>query len=284
MKVVGATNWVRQGHEHFKEAADGKCPYCQQILPDNFESDFASCFDEQYQRDIDALVQFKEDYACDMLGFVEVLKGNLEGEVYPKLDLTEYRDKLALLEQAVNINFQRIAEKIKEPSSIIQMEDVKALRTELNDIMVAFNKLIDQNNEVVSAKTAKEAECKRMVWELLAFMLKDEVALYHNSLKALEGEISALISKLNADRHGARTLQTEITDLNGRIVSTLPTISDINNRLRDSGFQGFYLQENAAQPGTYTIIRENGEPADNLSEGERNFIAFLYFYHNVRGG
>ena len=283
MKAVGATNWVRQGHEHFTKMSGDKCPYCQQALPDDFEDDLAACFDGQYQQDINALIQFKDDYASDMLGFIEVLKGNLEGDVYPKLDLTEYKDKLALLEQAININLQRIADKIKEPSSVIEMEDVKTLRTELNEIMVTFNKLIEQNNDVVNTKTAKKAECKRMVWELLAFMLKDEVARYHSSKKSLEDEIHALTTRISADRATARALLAEITDLNGRIVSTLPTITDINNRLRDSGFQGFKLQENTAQAGTYQIIRENGEPADNLSEGERNFIAFLYFYHNVRG-
>jgi wobble nucleotide-excising tRNase len=284
IKAIDATSWVRQGHEHFTQTADGKCPYCQQPLPDDFEDNLAACFDGQYQQDIDELVQFKEDYAADMLGFIEVLKGNLEGDVYPKLDLTEYKDKLTLLEQAININLQRIADKIKEPSSTPQLEDVKTLRTELNDIMVAFNKLIEQNNDVVKTKTAKKNECKRMVWELLAFMLKDEVARYHDSKKALESEIADLTTKINADRQTTRELQTEITDLNGRIVSTLPTITDINNRLRDSGFQGFSIRENEAQEGTYQIIRENGDPADNLSEGEKNFIAFLYFYHNVRGG
>jgi wobble nucleotide-excising tRNase len=284
IKAIGATNWIRQGHEHFANTPDGKCPYCQQTLPDDFEDDLASCFDGQYQADVDALIRFKEDYAADMLGFVEVLKANLEGDVYPKLDLTEYKDKLALLEQAININIQRIADKIKEPSAVAQMEDVKTLRTELNDIMVAFNKLIDQNNEVVKTKNAKKAECKRMVWELLVFMLKDEVARYHASLSTLEKEIQTLTGQINTGRQTARDLQAEISDLNGRIVSTLPTITDINNRLRDSGFQGFSIQENTAQEGTYRIIRENGDPADNLSEGEKNFIAFLYFYHNVRGG
>ena len=33
----------------------------------------------------------------------------------------------------------------------------------------------------------------------------------------------------------------------------------------------------------YEVIREDGSVAENLSEGERNFIAFLYFYHQVRG-
>lgn len=34
---------------------------------------------------------------------------------------------------------------------------------------------------------------------------------------------------------------------------------------------------------TYEVIRPDGSIAEKLSEGERNFIAFLYFYHLVRG-
>ncbi|GHV05333.1 hypothetical protein FACS1894217_02030 [Clostridia bacterium] len=286
IKVIDATNWVRQGHEHFADTPDGKCPYCQRVLPDSFEENIASCFDEQYQRDIDDLLRFKEDYASDMLAFIDVLKANLQ-DSFPKLDsakLTEYKDKIALLEQAININLQRIADKIKEPSSVVTLDDVKTLRTELNEIMVTFNQQIDKNNEVVRTKTAKKAECKRMVWELLAFMLKDEVSRYHDSLSTLDKEINALSQQITTDRPILRSLQTEIGELNGRIISTVQTITDINNRLRDSGFQGFHLQENAAQEGTYAVVRENGIPAENLSEGERNFIAFLYFYHSVRGG
>ena len=34
---------------------------------------------------------------------------------------------------------------------------------------------------------------------------------------------------------------------------------------------------------SYEVIRQDGSIAQNLSEGECNFIAFLYFYHLVRG-
>ena len=33
----------------------------------------------------------------------------------------------------------------------------------------------------------------------------------------------------------------------------------------------------------YEVIRANGEIADRLSEGERNFIAFLYFFFQLQG-
>jgi len=97
IKAINATDWVCQGHEHYADAADGRCPYCQRKLPDDFEDDIAACFDGQYQADIDDLRLFQEAYISDMRGFLDVLNGNLQN-AYPKLDLTEYKTKVALLE------------------------------------------------------------------------------------------------------------------------------------------------------------------------------------------
>lgn len=64
---------------------------------------------------------------------------------------------------------------------------------------------------------------------------------------------------------------------------TEAAIDSINKILRDSGFQGFSIRAKDGVENVYEIVRENGTVAENLSEGERNFIAFLYFYHRVRG-
>ena len=53
--------------------------------------------------------------------------------------------------------------------------------------------------------------------------------------------------------------------------------------LRDSGMQGFSLEPKAGVDHVYEVRRPDGSIADNLSEGEKNFIAFLYFYHLVYG-
>lgn len=121
IKAIKATDWIRQGHEHFAEKSEGKCPYCQQELPDDFEKQISACFDGQYQEDISALRQFQEDYVSDMQGFLDVLNGNLQ-DAFPKLDLTEYKTKLALLEKMIEINIQRITDKLKEPSSVITLD------------------------------------------------------------------------------------------------------------------------------------------------------------------
>ena len=54
IKALGetASDWVRDGHTHYAGSAGGKCPYCQQKLPANFETDIAATFDAQYQQDI----------------------------------------------------------------------------------------------------------------------------------------------------------------------------------------------------------------------------------------
>lgn len=65
--------------------------------------------------------------------------------------------------------------------------------------------------------------------------------------------------------------------------TTEAAIDSINKILRVSGFQGFSIRAKDGVENVYEIVRENGTVAENLSEGERNFIAFLYFYHRVRG-
>lgn len=75
----------------------------------------------------------------------------------------------------------------------------------------------------------------------------------------------------------------EIAELNKQTVNAKAAIDSINALLRDSGFQGFSLRKKTGVANVYEVIREDGSVAKNLSEGERNFIAFLYFYNLVRG-
>lgn len=284
IKALNATDWVRQGHEHFTAVADGKCPYCQQTMPSDFEEQLAACFDAQYQEDIDALRSFYNDYQSDMQGFIDLLRANLQ-DVFPKISTKEYEDKLAYLEKLVEGNLQKIASKIKEPSSVVAIDNeaVKTVREELNELIVGFNRLIQANNTVVNAKQQKQAECKTKVWELIAFTLQSVVSSYKTSRTNLDGEILGLTKQINDTRIASRALDIDIADLNKRIVSTAPTIKSINDLLRDSGFQGFVLREKRGQQNVYEVVRQDGQVAANLSEGERNFIAFLYFYHLVRG-
>lgn len=282
IKALNATDWVRQGHDHYATHTSGKCPYCQQTLPAGFEDEIAACFDAQYQQDIADLQEFEAVYRRETAAILEKLTGNMQ-DVLPSVDLTEYRDKLALLESKIKINIQRIESKIKEPTSIVALEDTDSILLDLGQIIDEINRQIMLNNSIVNDKRKKQEQCKRELWEMIAFRLKDDIDAYNNALAGFKADIEALEEAIKNGRADWRRIVGEIQALNKQGVNTEEAIENINALLHDSGFQGFELKPKAGVKDTYEVIRPNGKVATRLSEGERNFIAFLYFYQLVRG-
>lgn len=284
MKALGdsASDWVRDGHTHYAGAAGGKCPYCQQKLPQNFEDDIAATFDAQYQQGIRDLGQFQQVYKKETEEIVRVLQANTD-DVMSSVDLKAYREKLALLESNFEINRQRIAEKVKEPSKVISLEDTDTLLLEIGAMIDDINKLIRANNKVVAEKRSSKTKCKTEIMQYLAFQLAAEVKSYNDEVARLNNEIEAITKKGQSLKKEIGALTTQISELNKHNANTEAAIDSINKILRDSGFQGFSIRAKADEENVYEVVREDGTVAENLSEGERNFIAFLYFYHQVRG-
>ena len=88
--ALNATDWVRHGHASFGGRTDGKCPYCQQKLPANFEQEIAKCFDTNYTEDITAITEFQTVYEREMTGILETLQKNMD-KVLPDVQLEEYQ-------------------------------------------------------------------------------------------------------------------------------------------------------------------------------------------------
>ncbi len=282
MKALHATDWVRQGHDHYVAGADGKCPFCQQKLPDGFDEEIAACFDAQYQQDINDIADFQATYTRETDAILDTLQANLQ-DVLATVDVTEYKDKIALLKSSIEINKQRIAGKVKEPTSVVALEDTDSLLIEIGTLIDEINRQINANNDVVNDKKAKKTSSVNQVWEHLAFMLSADVAKYKAEQVKLQKEADELTSKATAARRAFNAATGEIAELNKQVVNTQAAIASINALLKDSGFQGFSLREKKDTPNVYEVIREDGSIAVKLSEGERNFIAFLYFYNLVRG-
>ena len=284
LKALGSTasDWVRDGHTHFSGSAGGKCPYCQQKLPANFENEIAATFDAQYQQDIRDLGQFHATYSRETADIVRALQTNTT-DAMPSLDLKAYQEKLSLLESKFEVNRQRIAEKVKEPSKTVSLEDTDTLLLEIGAMIDDINKLIKANNDVVAAKKSSKEKCKTEIMQYLAFMLADEVTSYKDEVARLKAEIDDVTERGKKLKKEISELTREISELNKHNANTEAAIDSINKILRDSGFQGFSIRAKEGVENVYEIVRENGTVAENLSEGERNFIAFLYFYHRVRG-
>lgn len=282
MKVLNATDWVQQGHKKFSVQAEGNCPYCQQVLPEDFEDQLASCFDAQYQEDVERLNNFAAEYNFKAMSIMKALKNNMIN-LYPKLGLDGYKDKMALIDETLKLNEQLIEKKIKEPATKVDLTDVNSLIDDINNLIDSLNRQIKSNNDVVNAKQQKQTELKQQIWEHIAFLLKSDISSYNTSKKNLEKEIRDTTKQIGDFQKNSTELCNEISRLSSGVVNTKDTVDNINLLLRDSGFQGFNLKEKDDTPNVYEVIRPDGSVAEKLSEGERNFIAFLYFYHLVKG-
>lgn len=282
IKALNATDWVRQGHAHYSGQTDGKCPYCQQKLPDDFDKDIAACFDAQYQADIAEITRFQSVYKSEMELILRTLQSNLN-EVMPGLNVEPYQTKLKMLQDAITINNQRIAEKIKEPTTIASLEDIDTLLLDLGAIIDKLNVQINARNNIVSDIKNQKIKCKKEVWEYLAFALKDVVKSYRDNIAKIETDTLSLNTQIKTLIAEGKQINSEVAELNKQVVNTEAAIEGINRIIRTSGFQGFSLKAKDGVQNTYEVIRPDGSVAEKLSEGERNFIAFLYFYHLVKG-
>lgn len=121
------------------------------------------------------------------------------------------------------------------------------------------------------------------MWEYLAYVLKDVVKTYRDTITKISVDVSALNTQMKTLIVEGKQLNIDIADLNKQVVNTEAAIEGINRIIRTSGFQGFSLKAKEGVQNTYEVIRPDGSIAEKLSEGERNFIAFLYFYHLVKG-
>lgn len=282
LRDIGATEWMRQGHDAYSHNANGRCPYCGSDLPADFEQTFIASFDNRYQENLRLLDEFLARYKKSANELFVPLQ-TTPVELYPQIDLKPYADKLAVLKAAIQANIETIKSKTENPASVVALTDIQPILEDLAEIINGFNTLIDANNAIVAAGPTKRTECTDAVFSLLSFMLKDVIATYRKSDGDMQAELDALDAEIKAHNATLDEIKTQLKTLRGKTVETDTAKDSINLMLRDSGMRGFSIEPKAGVDNVYEVRRPDGTIADNLSEGEKNFIAFLYFYHLVHG-
>lgn len=282
LRDIGATEWVRQGHDAYAHTADGKCPYCGSVLPNDFEETFIASFDNKYQDNLLLLGEFMARYKKTANELFVPLQ-SIPTELYPQIDIKPYNDKLALLKATIQANIESIKSKTEDPAMTVTLTSVQPILEELADIINGYNAMIDANNAIVAAGPSMKNECVKAVFGVLAFILKDVISAHKRSEADIQEQLDALEKELNGYKDSIDEIEEQLKTLRGNTVETDTAKDSINKMLRDSGMKGFSLQPKQGVDNVYEVRRPDGTIADNLSEGEKNFIAFLYFYHMVQG-
>jgi len=282
IRAIGATDWVQQGHKHFHDTPDHRCPYCAQPLPSDFENQIAACFDAQYEQDLASLKAFIQAYNDGMTSALRALHENQDTD-FPDSQLDAYHDKFSALATLIELNRRALADKEASPAKTVTLEDISKAIAEIEQIIDEINSRIKEHNKAVKSKKTFQDSCTKAVWKHLAHQLQPHIQTFRETQAKLKTEKDALQNEKEALTAAASKLQSEIAELASKTVNIDSTMEAINKGLTDCGFQGFRLKKSRKDESKYQIVRDDDTAAKGLSEGEKNFISFLYFTYKISG-
>jgi len=282
IKKLGNSDWVRAGITYYAEN-DMVCPFCQQPTTAAFAQSLKEFFDETFEADTKVIDDLLTNYKTDS----ERLNQQLDSIITNPskfLDIEKLKAEKELLDSKISSNIQKLVLKRKEPSQVIELESLSNIISSTKDLISSANKSIAEHNEIVENIKEERRDLTAQVWKyLLEIELKDDLVDYKKRKKDLSKAIDSMEKKIAELKKNNREKESELRELEKETTSIQPTIDGINGILASFGFQGFKLAKSDNEK-SYKLIRPNGENAkDTLSEGEKNFICFLYFYHLLKG-
>jgi len=282
IKKLGNSDWVKTGRA-FYESNEMVCPFCQQNTTDEFAQSLNEYFDEAFVMGSKAIDDLVTNYRTDTARLQQQITSILAA---PSrfLGVEKLKAEKELLDSIITINTQLLVSKRKEPSQVVELESVSNVVSAMKLLIDAANGQIADHNKIVANITTERRDLIAQVWKyLLEVELKAVVEGYETKQDELTKAIKGMAAKVATLTTEKRNKDVEIRSLEKETTSVQPTIDGINALLSSFGFRGFSLAK-AVNGTSYKLVRSDGSDAQNtLSEGEKTFVTFLYFYHLLKG-
>ncbi|MEJ2754480.1 MAG: AAA family ATPase, partial [Gammaproteobacteria bacterium] len=278
---LGNSDWVKQGRQYHEQEPE-ICPFCQQSTDKQFADDLTAFFSEAYDNDVQSLKQLQASYQRASEQLLAAIQRCVELS-NPFLKHELFNAEAQALAERLKSNNAILTKKINEPSRKIELESIEPLVTQLQSLLAEANEATNEHNQMVANIAAEKRTLIGQVWRYVLNELSDDLQKYQQSKDRLARTIEGMEQSLREKNVLLRGLQEQVKELEKQTTSIQPTITAINDLLQKFGFTSFSIGE--ADGGRhYRINRANGEDASrSLSEGEKTFIAFLYFYYLIRG-
>lgn len=281
IKKLGNSDWVREGRAFYDENGS-LCPFCQQSTTEAFAQSLNEYFDETFVMDSKAIDDLFTNYSTDATRLQQQI-ASIIAAPSKFLDVEKLKAEKELLDSKVTINVQRLAGKKKEASQVVELESLVNVAAAIKELIDSANVLVAAHNKMVANLTQERSALTSQVWKYVLEELKTDLATYKTTRDGLDKAITAMNEQIAATTTDKAKKSSDIRELEKQATSVQPTIDAINALLMSFGFQGFSLAKTAS--GTsYKLIRSDGSDAKaTLSEGEKTFVTFLYFYHLLKG-
>lgn len=281
IKKLGNSDWVREGRA-FYDANESVCPFCQQSTNEAFAQSLNEYFDETFMTDGKAIDDLATNYSTDSVRLQRQI-ASIIAAPSKFLDIEKLKAEKELLDSKVTINIQRLAGKKKEASQAVELESVSNVVTAIKALIDAANALVAEHNTMVANLSQERSTLTAQVWKYVLEEIKADLTAYKTTCDGLDKAIMAMNEQVATATTDKEKKAAELRELEKQTTSVQPTIDAINVLLSSFGFQGFSLAKTAS--GTsYKLVRSNGSDAKaTLSEGEKTFVTFLYFYYLLKG-
>lgn len=279
---LGNSDWVKQGQVFYGQSKP-TCPFCQQKVMDSFEASLSSYFDETFAQDTKAIADLQAAYGRDADALRAKLKAIEDGNSR-FMDMGAFAAERSAIEARLATNALLLTKKGKEPSLPIQLEPLAEMLAAAAKLIVDANAAVAAHNEIAKNITKERADLTDQVWKhILEVELKADLSAYSGKRAGLAAAITKLGGQIQ-DATASKTVKAkEIKELEKSATSIEPTIEGINSLLKSFGFRNFSLAKADDGP-FYKLARADGSDAkESLSEGERSFLTFLYFFHLLKG-
>jgi len=281
IELLGNGDWVKQG---ILFVSDEVCPFCHQMLPTDFRKNFEDYFDKTYSEKIERLSVCIKSYIDNVDEIIKWLESIATINVAPQFfDYNNIMDKVELLKAKIRNNLNSLVRKRDNPSECVALEDIRDIFDDVKVFIDNANMKIAGHNSKVDNLSKERDKLKVKVWDALSWIIYPDYKMYEIQSDAINKGMEGLSLKHKGFLDIISKLNGEALVVNKRISSVQHVVDKINKILKSFGYTEFYI-DSSKKDGYYSIVRTNGELAHkNLSEGEKTFIAFLYFYHLIQG-
>jgi len=278
---LGNSDWVKQGLK-YQQKDPATCPFCQQPTDKHFAESLEAFFSEAYDQDIQALRQLQIRYQGASKQLLAAIERNAQAG-NPFLDIELFHSEAQTLEERLKANHEKLAKKIDEPSRKLYLEPIESMVSSLQQLIDKANEETSSHNQTVANIGAEKKALTAQVWRYVLNELSDDLQQYKNDKNRLTKTIKGMEENLNKKIERRHQLENQVKELEKKTTSVLPTVTAINDLLQKFGFHSFSIGTTDDERH-YRIVRENGEDASrSLSEGEKTFVTFLYFYQLIKG-
>ena len=189
---------------------------------------------------------------------------------------------IRILETSIQNNLNIIESKRKEASKKFELNPSTDLLGEIVQIINLANIKIKEHNALIDNLKGEQDTLKAKAWKFIVEKAKNSIKTYQEKETKIQNAILSIQTQCKEKGALLATTHIELQGLEKKITSVQPTCDKINQILKSYGFQSFSLQ--VINENSYTLVRSDGTKVNNnLSEGEKNFLTFLYFYCYIKG-